>query len=152
MKAARVVALALSTTVCFASGAFGQGGMGRGGGPGGGGRMYDPKTVETVSGEVTSAQQVHHGKGGGQRGGGYGVHVRLKTDTGEIWVHLGPTWYLDKQGLKIATGDRIEVRGSRVTLEGQPAIIAAEVKKGNQSLRLRDATGVPAWGGRGRRP
>ncbi len=113
--------------------------------------MYDPKTVETVSGQVANVQQVHH-KGGGRRGGGYGVHVRLKTDTGEIWVHLGPGWYLDQKGLKIAAGDHIEVRGSRVTLEGQPAIIAAEVKKGGQSLKLRDDAGVPAWGGRGRRP
>jgi hypothetical protein len=112
--------------------------------------MYDPKTVETLSGEVTSVAQVH-GKGGGRRGGGYGVHLMLKTDSGEISVHLGPGWYLDKQALKIAAGDRIEVRGSRITFEGQPAIIAAEVKKGDQSLKLRDDNGLPAWRGQGRR-
>lgn len=150
MQTARVVALALSTTLCFASGSFAQRGMGRGGGSGGGGGMYNPNTVETVSGEVTSVVQVQ-GKGGGRRGGGYGVHLMLKTDTGDISIHLGPGWYLDKQALKIAAGDRIEVRGSRTTFEGQPAIIAAEVKKGDQSLKLRDDSGLPAWRGQGRR-
>lgn len=146
MKATGVVALALSTTLCFASGSFAQAGMGRSGGGG----MYNPKTVETVSGEVTSVEQVH-GKGGGRRSGGHGVHLILKTDKGEISVHLGPSWYLDKQALKIAAGDRIEVRGSRIAFEGEPAIIAAAVKKGDQSLRLRDDSGLPVWQGQGRR-
>jgi hypothetical protein len=43
------------------------------------------------------------------------------------------------------------VRGSRITFEGKPAIIAAQVKKGDRSLTLRDDSGVPAWSGQGRR-
>lgn len=140
--------LALSMVLIGASGSFAQGGMGRGGGPRGG-RMYDPKTVETVSGEVRSVEQIQ-GRGRGRGGGGHGVHLILKTDKEEIAVHLGPSWYIDKQGLKLAAGDRIEVRGSRVTFEGKPAIIAAEVKKGGQSLQLRDDNGLPLWRGRGR--
>ncbi len=35
-------------------------------------------------------------------------------------------------------------------MEGKPALIAAEVKKGNEVMKLRDANGVPAWSG-GRR-
>jgi hypothetical protein len=34
-----------------------------------------------------------------------------------------------------------------VTFEGKPAIIAAEIKKGDETLRLRDDAGVPAWSG-----
>jgi hypothetical protein len=46
----------------------------------------------------------------------------------------------------------VEVTGSRVTLEGKPAIVAAKVKKGSEVLKLRDETGRPLWGGaRGRR-
>jgi hypothetical protein len=115
--------------------------------------MYDPKAVETVSGEVGSVEEVH-GKGWGQaRGGhgrGYGVHLILKSDKEEVAVHLGPSWYLEKHGLRIAPGDRIEVRGSRITFQGKPAIIAAEVKKGGESLKLRDDNGLPAWRGQGR--
>ena len=108
--------------------------------------MYDPKTVESLSGEVVSVQKVH----GAQGGRGYGVHLMLKGDKEDIAVHLGPSWYLDKHGLRIAPGDRIEVRGSRITFQGKPAIIAAEVKKGDQSLKLRDDNGLPAWRGQGR--
>jgi hypothetical protein len=45
----------------------------------------------------------------------------------------------------------IEVRGSRVTFEGKPALIAAEVMKGDGTLRLRDQDGYPAWAGWRRR-
>jgi hypothetical protein len=115
--------------------------------------MYDPKTVETVSGEVVSVEQVHGegwGQGRGGRGGGYGVHLIVKRDKEETAVHLGPSWYLDEHGLKLAPDERIEVRGSRITFDGKPAIIAAEVKKGDQSLTLRDDDGLPAWRGQGR--
>jgi hypothetical protein len=42
---------------------------------------------------------------------------------------------------------RVEVKGSRVTFAGNPAIIAAEVKKGDALLKLRDENGIPAWAG-----
>ncbi|MFI5394336.1 MAG: DNA-binding protein [Candidatus Binatia bacterium] len=148
MQAKEITALALSITLCAASSSFAQGAMG--GRPGRGGGLYNPKTVETVSGEVVSVEEIH-GKGwGGGRGGGYGVHLILKSDQEEIAVHIGPSWYLDKHGLSIAPGNRIEVRGSRITFQGKPAIIAAEVKKGDQSLKLRDDDGLPAWRGQGR--
>jgi hypothetical protein len=53
--------------------------------------------------------------------------------------------------MAFAPGDKVEVTGSRVTYEGQPTIIAGEVKKGAQVLKLRDAAGVPVWAGQGRR-
>ena len=42
--------------------------------------------------------------------------------------------------MTIAPGDKVEVTGSRITYEGKPTIIAAEVKKGGQVLKLRDAS------------
>lgn len=41
--------------------------------------------------------------------------------------------------------------GSRISFEGNPAIIAAEVKKGDEVLKLRDEKGVPFWSGWRRR-
>jgi hypothetical protein len=75
----------------------------------------------------------------------------LKTETGEIPIHLGPAWYLDKQAMKLEPKDQIEVRGSRITFEGKPAIIAAQVTKGGAVLQLRDDRGIPVWRGQGRR-
>ena len=104
-------------------------------------RMYDPKTVETVSGEVVQVKTIPH-----RRGTGSGGHLILKTAKEEIPVHLGPSFYLDKQDVKIAQNDKIEVKGSRVTTKGgNPILLAAEVKKGTDPLTLRDENGIPAW-------
>jgi hypothetical protein len=53
--------------------------------------------------------------------------------------------------VQIAAKDKIEVKGSRITFDGKPAIIAAEVKKGDDVLVLRDASGLPVWSGWRRR-
>ena len=81
---------------------------------------------------------------------GHGVHLMLQTDKETIAVHLGPSWYIDKQTPKIETNDTITVTGSRVTVDGKPAIIAAQVKKGNEILKLRDENGIPVWRRAGR--
>lgn len=47
--------------------------------------------------------------------------------------------------------DRIEVKGSRITSAEKPAIIAAEMKKGNEILTLRDENGFPIRAGWRRR-
>ncbi len=105
-------------------------------------RMYNPATVETIKGEVVAVEKVKP-----MKGMQYGIHLMVKTDKETIPVHLGPSWYIDRQDTKIEKGDRIEVKGSRVTFDGKPAIIAAEVKKGDHVLLLRDSAGVPAWSG-----
>jgi len=86
------------------------------------------------------------------RGMSRGVHLVLKTDKGEtIPVHLGPEWYIDKQEITFKPGDKVQIRGSRITFEDKPAIIAAEVTKDGRTLQLRDSNGVPVWAGRGGR-
>jgi hypothetical protein len=110
------------------------------------GRMYDPQTVETVGGEVVSVEKMTPMKGMAD-----GVHLVLKTDEETISVHLGPSWYIENQDVKIEATDKLQVKGSRITFEGEPAIIAAEVHKGDDVLILRDANGIPAWSGWRRR-
>jgi hypothetical protein len=105
-------------------------------------RMYNPATVETLSGTVESVDKVTPMKGMHS-----GIHLTLKTDKGIVDVHLGPEWYIERLDTKIQKGDDIEVKGSRVTIAGKPAIIAAEVKKGDNVLVLRDTNGIPAWAG-----
>ena len=105
-------------------------------------RMYNPATVETVSGVIESVDKITPMKGMNS-----GIHVMLKTDKETISVHVGPEWYIERQDVKLEKGDKIEVKGSRVTFAGKPAIIAAEVKKGDSTLVLRDSSGIPAWAG-----
>ncbi len=105
-------------------------------------RMYDPATVESVSGIVESVNKITPAKGMYS-----GIHLTLKTDKETIDVHLGPEWYIERQDVKIEKGDKVDVRGSRITFNGKPAIIAAELKKGDSTLILRDSAGIPAWAG-----
>jgi hypothetical protein len=109
-------------------------------------KMYDPKAVETITGEVTAVDRIIPVKG--MSGG---VHMNVKTDKETISVQLGPSWYLENQDVKIVPKDKVEVKGARTTFAGKPAIIAAEVKKGDEVLKLRDDSGFPVWSGWRRR-
>ena len=151
MKRLGMVALVGLLGLIMANGVWAQPGMGPGGGQGRGwgagnsySRMYNPQTVETLTGDVVSVESIP-GRGGGRS---YGVHLTLKTDKETIPVHLGPSWYIDKQNIKIEPKDKVKVTGSRVSFEGKPTIIAAEVKKGDKVLKLRDQAGIPMWAGR----
>jgi RecJ-like exonuclease len=81
---------------------------------------------------------------------GRGVHLTLQTNKETIPVHLGPSWYIGKQTQEIEANDLITVTGSRVTIDGKPAVVAAQVTKGNEILKLRDENGIPAWKRAGR--
>lgn len=109
-------------------------------------KMYDPKTVETISGEVVKIDMITPRKGMSA-----GVHMSVKTDKGEVSVHLGPSYFIENQDVKIAAKDKVEVKGSRITFDGKPAIIAMEVKKGDEVLKLRDDSGFSVWSGWRRR-
>jgi len=111
-------------------------------------QFYPPQPEETLSGKVKHTYRPDH------RAALLPHHmmIRLQTDRGEIRIRLGPADYIDSR-LKLAVGDRVEVRGRRVTVKGPFAagsarneFIASEVKKGSQVLKLRDsATGRYLW-------
>jgi hypothetical protein len=110
------------------------------------GRLYNPKTVESINGEVVSVDTITP-----LQGMSSGVHLIVKTDKESISVHLGPAWYVQRQDIKIAPGDKVEITGSRITFQGKAAILAADVKKGDEMLKLRDENGYPVWSGWRRR-
>jgi hypothetical protein len=105
-------------------------------------RMFDPTTVVTVWGTVLARSRVV-----GAAGAAAGVDVLLGTSGGEIRVHLGPGFWVDKQALNFAIGDVVAVKGSMMAIEGKPTIIAESVTWGTSMLELRNATGVPIWRG-----
>jgi hypothetical protein len=123
---------------------WGQAGApgGKGGGPS---SLYNPQTAVTVSGIVISMTPP-----AAQKGLPYLVYLTLRTKTEKITVFLGPNLYVDKLPVKIKALDKIEVTGSKVTWEGKPVLLAAEVKIGDEVLKLREPDGVPVWSGRGR--
>jgi hypothetical protein len=143
-----VLGLALAFPALAQTGPGGGGrGMGMGGGMGP--RLYNPQTVTTVTGQVEKLADLPSMGGGGGMGMQY-RGVTLKTDQGSLLVHLGPGWYLDEKKFSITAGDTVEVTGSKVTLNNQPALIAREVKVNGTTLKLRDDQGLPVWRGMGR--
>lgn len=116
--------------------AQGQGGQGLGMG-----RLYDPKTVEVLTGEVAKL----HTAASPMAGVANRLTLDLKTEKETVAVYLGPEDYFKAQNFPLAPGDKIEVKGSRVTMSGQPVIIPNYIKKGDKTLNLWDAQGVPPW-------
>jgi len=102
---------------------------------------FDPQTVTTVQGIVVDAPVRQPG------GLPEMVHLSLKTDQESLIVVLGPNWFIAQQGWRIAALDRIEVTGSRIQLDGKPALVAQEVKKGDKLIKFRNQQGTPLWGG-----
>ena len=100
--------------------------------------MYNPKTVETVSGEVVSVDKII------DRSVGYWVSLTLKTGKETILVY-GSRLVPRKTSLQFSRPqDQVEIIGSQITFQGKPSLIAAQVKKGDKSLKLRDPAGIPA--------
>ena len=104
--------------------------------------MYNLNTVETIAGEIVSIEKVKETKGKY-----YGIHLMVKTAKETISVHLGPEWYIEGLEEKLAPGNKVTIKGSRITYEAKPAILAAEVKRGKDLLLLRDGKGFPTWRG-----
>jgi hypothetical protein len=101
--------------------------------------------VTAVRGTV-SAVSVAAARGGWSGG----THVTLSSDGAATEIHLGPTWFLERQGLKVSKGDALEVTGSVIEEGGATFVVAREVKKGATVIRLRDEGGAPLWAGRPR--
>lgn len=104
--------------------------------------IYSPNTIETIYGEVVSVE-----KATSVRGMSYGIHLTVKTDDETLSVRLGPEWYIEGQGFTIKPNDKVEIKGHRISDRGEPAIIAAEVKKDDEILKLREENGLPLWRG-----
>jgi hypothetical protein len=108
-------------------------------GPGQRARMYNPANETTVKGTVEEIKTIT-----GRRGWG-GTHLTLQTEDKTIDVHVGPGSFLKEKGFSLAKGDQIEVTGARAEFRGSEALIAREVKKGCETLALRDAQGILKW-------
>jgi hypothetical protein len=69
----------------------------------------------------------------------------LKTEQGDIPVFLAPDWYLTEQNISLKAGDQVEVTGSKIALNGNPTILARDLKLGDKSAILRNIKGFPVW-------
>ena len=124
-------------------------GRGGGGDPGAQDRqLYNPQTVTTVQGQVEDLGS--YGMQGWRAAPGMAIQgLVLKTSKGNITINLGPPWFVSKQGFTLQKGDTLEVTGSKVTKDEKTVLLAAEVKKNGQTLKVRDEKGAPLCRGQG---
>lgn len=134
------------TTVASAQGwMMGRGGgwMGHGGGwMMGAGRNAAPGVEATLTGTVDEVRAMpEFGRGNG------GVHLLLNTQSGPVYVMVGPSSVLSSRNVSFAKGDTLTVVGTKATMMWQDVVMARQITKGDQTLTLRDETGFPAWAG-----
>jgi len=68
-------------------------------------------------------------------------HLMLKTKDGVLQVHLAPVRIMAGQKLSFAPGERIEVVGSKIRLNGKSGIIAREISRNDETFIFRDREG-----------
>jgi hypothetical protein len=75
-----------------------------------------------------------------------GSHFMLKLSDGKVVeVHLATSKFVKNYELVFNKGDEVEVIGAKVEFQGADAILAREVKRGNDDFVFRDPNGKPIW-------
>jgi len=103
-------------------------------------QMYTNFSLQTYYGTVTKIDTVIPSSDMGS-----GISVILKTANSEELVHLGPSWFILHQDMNLSNGNKIEVKGAKVSFNGKTVIMAAEVESKDRILYLRDEDGIPYW-------
>ena len=101
---------------------------------------YDTSTVQTVTGRVIAMERLAT-----TRRRSRGIHAMLKSDGDTLLVYLAPRWHFKRVGFRIFKGDTVTVTGSKVILDGHVTLVAAEVRKGELTMKLREKDGSAAW-------
>lgn len=98
------------------------------------GGMFNPKTMDTVSGEIVKIDYYQE------------MTLMIYTDAKKpVLVALGPTGYFVSQVRTLHTGDKITVTGSKVIVDDTPYVIATKIREGNEELIVRNNEGHPIW-------
>ena len=119
----------------------------RGSGGWGAGLPYQqsflPSRVEKISGTILSIERF-----GEELDMADGILLKLQHRRIIETVHIGPFWFLERQDLSLNVGDSVSVRGARVDgRNAAPYLIASSIKKGANTLLLRNRDGFPLWTG-----
>jgi hypothetical protein len=103
-------------------------------------KSFKPDTVTTIDGKVMSVSTFTP-----KSGSGHGLMIKVETSSNTTEdVQLGPQGWMD-QNMKFNEGDHVSVTGSKVWFGLGRVIMASEVNKGGQTLKLRDDQGKPMW-------
>jgi hypothetical protein len=74
-----------------------------------------------------------------------GMHVLLKSDSGNLLIHVAPARFLRGQEIRFSPGQQLEVVGAQVKFQGRDSLLARQITRGNELIVLRDHSGKPVW-------
>ena len=102
---------------------------------------YDPATEISLQGKVLS---VHDRQC--PVSGTLGAHFMLEAVDGKVYeVHLAPAKFTKMFEMIFTPGEKVEVTGNTLVFQGKDAILARQVKHGNETVTFRDKKGNPSW-------
>jgi len=114
-------------------------------------KAFNPSAVRTVTGTVESVGSFR--PEGAPPGVSPGLRLRVRTTEGRIvTVYAGPASYAERNDFFVMPGDKISINGSETKIRTHTVILASELRKGSQTLELRDKSGRPLWARGGARP
>ena len=101
---------------------------------------YDVANEKTIKGVVEEVKDRNC-----PISGTLGSHLMLRAD-GKIYeVHVAPTKLVKSYEVVFQKGDEVEIKGIKTTFQGTDAILAREIKRGNDDFVFRDPQGKPVW-------
>ena len=106
--------------------------------------FFNPDNLVHITGEVTNIDRANKPLSDMAEG----LAVTVKTDDGKSHlVVIGPIWFTHfyKQKWDIAVGDRVDIRGSDVKVDGKPMIMAVWGRKDDLEMTVRNRQGRPVW-------
>jgi len=103
-------------------------------------KLYDPNLEVVVPGVVKQVENFTPMPGMAE-----GVRAQIESRGEMLWVHLAPAAWLAAQKFELKPGDEVLVTGSYVRMGQDRVVLANTIEHGDQTLRLRDDSGKPAW-------
>jgi hypothetical protein len=72
-----------------------------------------------------------------------GPHAKIQTSSGVVDVHLGNASLIKQNDLILAPGDSVSIVGENLSFGSGSVFVARVLKKGSQTVTLRNLNGVP---------
>jgi hypothetical protein len=101
---------------------------------------YDPATVIDIKATITEIREI------AKTNPLDGLHFTVKMGTETFDIYVGPADFVKVFDMAFATGDKIQVIGSKAKLDGAEVVLARELHIGDVTLLLRAKDGTPFWG------
>lgn len=101
------------------------------------GTYYQAEAEAAFEGEVFAVVKIPLTKSGRS----YCMALQVMVEGTPCTVYLGPAGYLRRKGMQIEPGDVVSVVGSQVVVNGREMVLAREVMRGADVLKIRQETG-----------